>query len=67
MGIYSKKVTTVADFEKGGTIAIPNDPSNAGRALSVLQSAGVIKLKDGVGIKGTVQESLTILKNLMSK
>ena len=56
MGIYSKKVNAVTDFEKGGTVAIPNDPSNAGRALSVLEAAGVIKLKDGVGIMGTVQD-----------
>lgn len=56
MGIYSKKAKATADFTKGGVIAIPNDPSNAGRALSVLQSAGLIKLKDGVGIKGTVQD-----------
>jgi len=64
MGIYSKKVTSIADFEKGGTIAIPNDPSNGGRALSVLQSAGVIKLKDGVGIEGTVLDIVENTKEL---
>lgn len=56
MAIYSKKFSAVTDFENGSTVAIPNDPSNAGRALSVLQSAGVIKLKDGVGIMGTIQD-----------
>jgi len=60
MGIYSKKVKALADFEKGGAIAVPVDPSNCGRALAVLQSAGLIKLKDGVGIKGTV---LDIVEN----
>ena len=53
MAIYSNKFDKVTDFEKGSTVAIPNDPTNGGRALSVLQSAGVIKLKDGVGILGT--------------
>lgn len=56
MAIYSKKFSAVADFEKGSTVAIPNDPSNAGRALSVLESAGVIKLKADVGIMGTIQD-----------
>lgn len=56
MGIYSKKVKAVADLAEGGTIAIPNDPSNGGRALSVLEAAGLIKLKEGTGILGTVQD-----------
>lgn len=56
MGIYSKKAKAVAEFAEGGTIAIPNDPSNGGRALSVLESAGLIKLKPGTGIKGTVDD-----------
>ncbi|NLI92776.1 MAG: MetQ/NlpA family ABC transporter substrate-binding protein [Peptococcaceae bacterium] len=67
MGIYSKKVKATADFQKGGTVAIPNDPSNAGRALCVLQSAGLIKLKDGVGIKGTVQDIVENPKELNVK
>lgn len=56
MGIYSKKAKAVTEFAEGGTIAIPNDPSNGGRALSVLEAAGLIKLKEGAGIKGTVQD-----------
>lgn len=56
MAIYSNKFDKVTDFEKGSTVAIPNDPTNGGRALSVLQAAGVIKLKDGVGILGTVDD-----------
>lgn len=56
MAIYSKKVSSLTEIEKGSTFAIPNDPTNAGRALSVLETAGVIKLKEGVGILGTVQD-----------
>ena len=35
------------------TIAVPNDPTNEGRALNILQDAGVLKLKDGAGITAT--------------
>jgi len=54
MGLYSKKVTKADEFKSGDTIAIPNDPSNGGRALAVLEKAGLIKLKAGVGVKATV-------------
>lgn len=64
MGIYSKKVKDIKDFAKGGTIAIPNDPSNGARALMLLQSAGVIKLKEGFDVKGTVQDVIENTKEL---
>jgi D-methionine transport system substrate-binding protein len=63
MGIYSKKVTAVSDLAEGGTIAIPNDPSNGGRALAVLEAAGLIKLKKGTGILGTVDDVAENPKN----
>lgn len=56
MGVYSKKITKLDDLKNGDTIAIPNDPSNGGRALALLAKAGIIQLKDGVGIKGTVND-----------
>ncbi|MCB8817931.1 MetQ/NlpA family ABC transporter substrate-binding protein [Desulfosporosinus shakirovi] len=56
MGIYSKKITKLDDLKNGDTIAIPNDPSNAGRALALLAKAGLIQLKNGTGIKGTVND-----------
>lgn len=56
MGVYSKKITKLDDLKNGDTIAIPNDPSNGGRALVLLEKAGIIKLKDGVGIKGTIND-----------
>ena len=37
-------------------MAIPNDPSNGGRALLILQAAGLIKLKDGGTVSSTVQD-----------
>lgn len=56
LGAYSKKVTTVDELKDGAAIAIPNDPSNAGRALALLEKHGFLKLKEGVGIAGTVKD-----------
>jgi D-methionine transport system substrate-binding protein len=44
LGLYSHKHKTLAEIPQGGQIAIPNDPSNQGRALFVLRAAGLIKL-----------------------
>lgn len=44
--LYSRKYQSVDDLPDGATIAIPNDPMNAGRAFSVLASSGVITLGD---------------------
>ena len=46
MNIYSQKITNVSEVKRGDKVAIPNNPSNKGRALKVLQAAGLIKLKD---------------------
>ena len=56
MGVYSHKVKNVADVAEGSEVAIPNDPTNGGRALLILQSAGLIGLKDGGNITSTVQD-----------
>lgn len=56
MGIYSKKVKNLNDLKEGSSVAIPNDPTNSGRALLLLQKAGLLKLKDGVGINATVND-----------
>ncbi|MDK1683065.1 MetQ/NlpA family ABC transporter substrate-binding protein [Acinetobacter terrestris] len=45
MGIYSSKVKKIEEFANGATIAIPNDAANEARALLLLQSAGLLKLK----------------------
>ncbi|WP_442600839.1 MetQ/NlpA family ABC transporter substrate-binding protein [Paenibacillus sp. KN14-4R] len=63
-GAYSKKITNIKDLANGATIAIPNDPSNAGRALALLEKNGLIKLKDGVGIKATLKDVVENPKNL---
>ena len=50
MGIYSDKLASVDDLEDGAQVAIPNDPTNGGRALLLLQDLGVITLAEGTGL-----------------
>lgn len=64
MGLYSEKVTKVEEFKAGDTIAIPNDPSNGGRALAILEQAGLIKLKEGAGVTATELDIVENPKNL---
>jgi len=54
MGVYSDKIKTLDDFPEGGSMGIPNDPTNGGRALLVLQQLGLIKLAEGTGLVPTV-------------
>jgi len=53
IGIYSKKVKSLADLKDGAQIGIPNDPTNGGRALLLLQEQGLIKLNPSAGLKAT--------------
>lgn len=53
MGIYSKKIKSLADLKTGARIAVPNDPTNGGRALLLLQKQGILKLRANVGLKAT--------------
>lgn len=56
MSVFSKKIKDLKDLPDGARVAIPNDPTNGGRALLVLQSAGLIKLRDGAPITATPQD-----------
>ena len=53
IGFYSHKLKDLKDLKKGATIAIPNDPTNGGRALLLLQTAGLITLEDPKAISAT--------------
>lgn len=57
---YSKKIKTVNELKEGSQIAVPNDPTNLGRSLLLLQKQGLLKLKDGAGLSATV---LDIVEN----
>ncbi|WP_091653177.1 MetQ/NlpA family ABC transporter substrate-binding protein [Micromonospora pallida] len=64
LGVYSKKVDSLADLPNKGVVAIPNDPSNSGRALNLLAANGVITLKDGAGVKATTRDIVDNPKQL---
>ncbi len=51
MGVYSKKVKSLGELAEGATVAIPNDPTNGGRALLVLAKEGLIKVNPEAGLK----------------
>ena len=56
IGLYSKKHSKVEDLPEAAVVGVPNDPSNEGRALRVLETVGLIKLKEGTGILATVAD-----------
>jgi len=53
IGLYSRKVKSLKELKQGAKFGIPNDPTNGGRVLLVLQEQGLIKLKPGAGLKAT--------------
>src|SRR5690606_19517056 len=56
LGLYSQKVDSVDEIKKGDTVIVPDDDSNQARALLILQSAGLITLKDGGSIFSTLAD-----------
>ena len=48
MAVYSKKIKALSELADGATVAIPNDPTNGGRALILLEKQGLITIKEGV-------------------
>ncbi len=60
MGAYSKKIKNIEELKKGDKIAIPNDATNGGRALLLLQAHDIIKLDDNAGLAAT---ELDIIEN----
>ena len=51
MGLYSKKIKSVADLKDGATIITSNSVSDWGRIITILQNAGLVKVKDGVDLE----------------
>lgn len=64
MGVYSKKYKDVKEIPNNATITIPNDSSNGGRALLLLEQAGLITLKEGFNGKGLTEAIQENPKNL---
>lgn len=53
IGLYSRRHASVATLPQGAAIGVPNDPSNEGRALLLLQSLGLVTLAAGTGLLPT--------------
>lgn len=49
MNLYSKNIKSLDELKAGDKVALPNDATNEGRALKLLEAAGVLKLKEGAG------------------
>ncbi|MDV6169790.1 methionine ABC transporter substrate-binding lipoprotein MetQ [Flavobacterium sp. DG1-102-2] len=61
---YSKKIKKLNELKSGSTIAIPNDPTNGGRSLLLLQKNGLITLKENTGLLPKVTDITANPKNL---
>ena len=61
---YSRKIKKLDELANGATVIIPNDPTNSGRALLLLQTAGLLTLHDGVGLLPTVNDIVSNPKQL---
>ncbi|NWB88702.1 MetQ/NlpA family ABC transporter substrate-binding protein [Pseudomonas gingeri] len=64
LGAYSSKYKKLADLPGGANVVIPNDATNGGRALLLLQKAGLIKLKDATNILSTPKDIVENTKDL---
>ena len=64
MGLYSTKIHDIADLGQNNTIAIPNDPTNGGRALILLHNKGLITLKDPSNLASTEADIIDNPKDL---
>jgi len=64
MGVFSRKHKALADLPRGARVALPNDPTNGGRALLLLERAGVIKLRPGVDYRATIADIVENPKNI---
>lgn len=56
LNLYSDKVKSVDELKDGDTVAIPDDVTNGGRALKVLEAAGLIKIKDSAEFNPTIDD-----------
>ncbi|EKO3584532.1 MetQ/NlpA family lipoprotein [Vibrio metschnikovii] len=61
---YSKQITTLDELATGSRVAVPNDPTNLGRSLLLLQQQSLITLRDDIGLLATVRDITDNPKNL---
>ncbi|SES88224.1 D-methionine transport system substrate-binding protein [Natronincola peptidivorans] len=64
LGLYSKTLSGIENLKDSATIAIPNDPTNGGRALLLLEYYGLIELEEDAGLSATEKDIASNPKNL---
>lgn len=64
LGIYSNEIESLEQVPDGATIAIPNDATNLGRSLKLLEDQGLLTLREGAGVEATIQDIEENPKNL---
>lgn len=67
LGVYSKRIDSIEKLKKGAVVAIPNDPTNGGRALILLHNNGIIKLKNPQDLLATEFDIVENKNNLKFK
>ena len=67
MGVYAGKTASLDALSDGAVIAVPNDPTNEGRALLLLEAQGLIKLQDSTNLEATPNDIVENPKNLTFK
>lgn len=64
IGLYSLKHKSFEEIPENGTVAIASDPVNQGRGLLLIEKAGLVELREGVGFHGTLDDIVENPKNL---
>ena len=64
MGAYSDSLESIEDLSDGGSVVIPNDVTNGGRALLLLELAGILEIDDAAGITPSVEDITANPKNI---
>ena len=64
LNLYSVKIKTLDELKDGDVIAIPNDPTNGGRAIKVLATSGLITLREGAGFNPTKEDIASYSKKI---
>ena len=67
MGVYAGQTTSLEELPDGATIAVPNDATNEGRALLLLQAQGLITIDEAAGLECTPNDITENPKNLVFK
>lgn len=65
MGVYSNKIKNIKQVPEAAKVGIPNDATNSGRALMVLEKAGLIKLTAGIGVNATDKDIIVNPKKII--